>query len=99
MLSAQTPISFEFLVNPGTQHEGVAQLVQEDLAVIGIDMTIRSVEWNVIGGEMAAGQLRPRPSGHVRRLQRPHLLPGDVHQHLRQQLLPARALKPIPAGR
>ena len=55
MLSAQTPISFEFLVNPGTQHEGVAQLVQEDLAVIGIDMTIRSVEWNVIGGEMAAG--------------------------------------------
>lgn len=55
MLSAETPITFEFLVNPGTQHEGVAQLVQEDLAVIGIDMTIRSVEWNVIGGEMAAG--------------------------------------------
>ena len=55
MLSAQTPISFEYLVNPGTQHEGVAQLIQEDLAVIGIEMTIRTVEWNVLGGEMMAG--------------------------------------------
>ena len=55
MLSAETPLSFEYLVNPGTQHEGVAQLIQEDLAVVGIEMTIRSVEWNVLPGEMMAG--------------------------------------------
>ena len=55
MLSAETPLSFEYLVNPGTQHEGVAQLIQEDLAVVGIQMNIRSVEWNVLPGEMMAG--------------------------------------------
>ena len=55
VLSAETPLSFEYLVNPGTQHEGVAQLIQEDLAVAGIEMTIRSVEWNVLPGEMMAG--------------------------------------------
>ena len=55
MLSAETPLTFEYLVNPGTQHEGVAQLIQEDLAVIGIQMNIRSVEWNVLPGEMMAG--------------------------------------------
>ena len=55
VLSAETPLSFEYLVNPGTQHEGVAQLIQEDLAVVGIEMTIRSVEWNVLPGEMMAG--------------------------------------------
>ena len=55
VLSAETPLSFEHLVNPGTQHEGVAQLIQEDLAVVGIEMTIRSVEWNVLPGEMMAG--------------------------------------------
>lgn len=55
MLSAETPLTFEYLVNPGTQHEGVAQLIQEDLAVVGIQMNIRSVEWNVLPGEMMAG--------------------------------------------
>ena len=55
VLSAETPLSFEYLVNPGTQHEGVAQIIQEDLAVVGIEMTIRTVEWNVLGGDMAAG--------------------------------------------
>ena len=55
VLSAETPLSFEYLVNPGTQHEGVAQLIQEDLAVVGIEMTIRSVEWNVLPGEVMAG--------------------------------------------
>ena len=55
VLSAETPLSFEYLVNPGTQHEGVAQLIQEDLAVVGIQMEIRSVEWNVLPGEMMAG--------------------------------------------
>ena len=55
VLSAETPLSFEYLVNPGTQHEGVAQLIQEDLAVVGIEMAIRSVEWNVLPGEMMAG--------------------------------------------
>ena len=40
---------------PARSNEGVAQLIQEDLAVIGIQMDIRSVEWNVLPGEMMAG--------------------------------------------
>ena len=55
MLSEETPISFEYLINAGTQNENVAQCIQSDLAAIGIQMEIRTVEWNVIGGEMASG--------------------------------------------
>ena len=55
MLSEETPIAFEYLINAGTQNENVAQCIQSDLAAIGIEMEIRTVEWNVIGGEMASG--------------------------------------------
>ncbi len=47
MLSDSTPITVEYLTNDGTGHIAVAQSMQQDLAVIGINMEIKSEEWNV----------------------------------------------------
>ena len=55
MLSAETPLSFEYLNNTGTGHEGIAQCVQQDLALLGINMTIRTVEWDVFLNERKDG--------------------------------------------
>lgn len=54
-LSANTPISFEYLTNATTGHVAVAEAVQQDLAVIGITMTIKSIDWNVFLNERKAG--------------------------------------------
>lgn len=55
MLSANTPISFEYLTNDGTGHVAIAEAVQQDLASIGIDMTIRTCDWNVFLDDRKAG--------------------------------------------
>lgn len=47
MLSASTPISFEYLTNEGSGHVAIAECIQQDLAAIGITMTIRTCDWNV----------------------------------------------------
>jgi len=47
MLSAATPISFEYLTNEGSGHVAIAECVQQDLAMIGVNMTIRTCDWNV----------------------------------------------------
>lgn len=55
MLSSETPISVEYLTNNGTGHIAVAEAMQQDLAVIGIDMTISQMDWNVFLEERKAG--------------------------------------------
>ncbi len=55
MLSAETPLSIEYLTNDGTGHIAVAEAMQQDLAAIGIDMTISSMEWSVFLNERKAG--------------------------------------------
>ncbi|WP_318709714.1 peptide ABC transporter substrate-binding protein [Candidatus Acetatifactor stercoripullorum] len=55
MLSAETPITFEYLTNDGTGHVAVAEALQQDFAAIGIDMTIQTVDWNVFLDERKAG--------------------------------------------
>lgn len=47
MLSSETPITMTYLTNDGTGHVGVAQIVQSDFAMIGIDMDIQQEDWNV----------------------------------------------------
>ncbi len=47
MLSAATPISFEYLTNESSGHVAIAECVQQDLAAIGVNMTIRTCDWNV----------------------------------------------------
>jgi len=47
MLSANTPISFEYLTNESSGHIAIAECMQQDLAAVGINMTIRTCDWNV----------------------------------------------------
>ena len=55
MLSDATPITFEYLTNEGTSHVAIAESLQQDFAVIGINMTIKTVDWNVFLEERKAG--------------------------------------------
>lgn len=55
MLSAETPLSFEYICNEGTGHVGVAECMQQDFAVLGINMTIKVIDWNVFLNERKAG--------------------------------------------
>ena len=36
-----------YLTNPSTTHEGVAQCIQQDWAVVGIDVKVETEDWNV----------------------------------------------------
>ena len=54
-LSAETPINITYLTNDGTSHIGVAQIMQQDFAEIGINMTIDTREWNVFLDERKQG--------------------------------------------
>jgi peptide/nickel transport system substrate-binding protein/oligopeptide transport system substrate-binding protein len=54
-LDASTPITFEYLVNENTGHEAIAQCIQQDLAAIGITMTIRTIDWATFLQERKAG--------------------------------------------
>ena len=55
MLSAETPIAFEYLTNELDSNIAVAECLQQDFAAIGIDMTIRTLDWNVFVDEMLSG--------------------------------------------
>ena len=55
MLSPETPINITYLTNDGTGHIGVAQIMQQDFAEIGINMTIDTREWNVFLDERKQG--------------------------------------------
>ena len=54
-LSAETPLSFEYLTNTSSAHEAIAECIQQDLAEVGIEMTIRSIDWNVFLNERKEG--------------------------------------------
>ncbi len=55
MLSAETPINITYLTNDGTGHIAVAEIMQQDFAEIGINMTIDTREWNVFLDERKQG--------------------------------------------
>ena len=65
MLSAETPLSFNYLVNDTTGHFAIAEAIQQDLAVIGIDMVIDTVEWNIFLEERKAGNFDFARNGWV----------------------------------
>ncbi len=54
-LSAETPISLEYLTNENTGHVAIAESIQQDLAVVGIELTIQTQDWNVFLEERKAG--------------------------------------------
>ena len=55
MLSDETPLSFEYLTNTTSGHIAIAECIQQDLAEVGINMTIRSIDWAVFLDERKAG--------------------------------------------
>ena len=55
MLSASNPISFEYLTNESSGHVAIAECIQQDLAAVGIEMTIRTCDWNVFLDDRKAG--------------------------------------------
>ena len=55
MLSDETPINLTYLTNEGTGHIAIAEAMQQDLAEVGIDMSIETREWNVFLDERKQG--------------------------------------------
>lgn len=65
LLSADTPISFEYITNTTTGHIAIAEAIQQDLAAVGIDMSIKSSEWNVFLEERKAGNFVAARNGWI----------------------------------
>ena len=55
MLSADTPISIEYLTNESSGHIAIAESMQQDFAAVGIDMSIQVQDWNVFLEERKNG--------------------------------------------
>ena len=55
MLSSETPIQLEYLTNTNTGHIATAESIQQDLAAVGIDLTIQQQDWNVFLQERKQG--------------------------------------------
>ena len=53
-LSSETPLSFEFVANPGA-HTQIGEAMQQDFAQFGINMTIKETEWNVFLNDRKSG--------------------------------------------
>lgn len=45
--SISPALGFEYVLNEGTGHQQIAEAIQQDLAVVGIEMTIKTMDWNV----------------------------------------------------
>ena len=54
-LSADTPIQLEYITNTTTGHIAIAESIQQDLAELGIELTIQQQDWNVFLEERKAG--------------------------------------------
>ena len=54
-LSAETPISIEYLTNESSGHIAIAESMQQDFSAVGIKMTIQVQDWNVFLQERKNG--------------------------------------------
>ena len=54
-LSAETPISVTYLTNTSSGHIAIAESVQQDLAAVGINLSIQQQDWNVFLEERKQG--------------------------------------------
>ena len=65
MLSANTPITIEYLTNNTSGHIAIAECIQQDFSAIGITMTIKSIDWAVFLNERKAGNYDIARNGWV----------------------------------
>ena len=54
-LSAETPIQLEYLTNTSTGHIAIAEVIQQDLKELGIELSITQQDWSVFLEERKAG--------------------------------------------
>ena len=54
-LSDETPIQLEYLTNTTSGHIAIAESIQQDLAAVGIELTIQQQDWNVFLQERKQG--------------------------------------------
>lgn len=54
-LSASTPIKFEYVTNTSVTNQEIAECIQMDLAEVGIEMTIRTVQQSILLDEKRSG--------------------------------------------
>ena len=54
-LSAETPISVTYLTNTSSAHVAIAESIQQDLATVGINLSIQQQDWNVFLEERKNG--------------------------------------------
>jgi len=54
-LSEETPISFEYMTDYGLSYIAAAEAIKADFFELGIDLTIRELEWNVFSEERERG--------------------------------------------
>ena len=54
-LSDETPIVIEYLTNESSAHVAIAESMQQDFGVVGIEMTIAVQDWNVFLEERKSG--------------------------------------------
>lgn len=45
--SIEPALGFEYLINDGTGHQQIAEAIQQDLALAGIEISIKTLDWNV----------------------------------------------------
>lgn len=65
MLAASTPISFEYLTNNTSGHIAIAECLQQDFAQIGVNMTIKSIDWAVFLNERKEGNFGIARNGWI----------------------------------
>ncbi|MGI6634306.1 MAG: ABC transporter substrate-binding protein [Christensenellales bacterium] len=64
-LTAETPLSFEYVTNQSAGHVAIAETIQQDLAEVGITMTIKTLEWNVFLNERKNGNYDVARNGWI----------------------------------
>lgn len=45
--SIDPALGFEYVINEATSHQQIAEAIQQDLAVVGIEVSIKTEDWNV----------------------------------------------------
>ncbi len=56
MLSADTPLNLTYLTNEGSGNVAIGEALQQDFAVIGVNLTVEPREWSVFLDERKSGQ-------------------------------------------
>ncbi|RDU25131.1 peptide ABC transporter substrate-binding protein [Anaerosacchariphilus polymeriproducens] len=54
-LSSETPINIEYTLNVNSGHQSIAEAIQSDWSAIGVNMTIKTEEWQTFGNDRRAG--------------------------------------------